>query len=193
MIIVIDAYNVLKQAYCTNHIVQSSKQLFIKQLGNYSKKKGHAVIVVFDGGSFEWPDKEKVNGIQVVHSGIGLSADDWIKNYIELHRSFDILLVSTDRELNKYVKRFGIESIDSVDFYGLLQESVSAVSHAKNLVSQKAIKISEMNMPSLDELMEQASKKIVTKIEDVKFNGRTSKAHTPSKKERQMLQKLKKL
>jgi len=193
MILVIDAYNVLKQAHCATHISDCQKQQFIKQLGYYAKKKGHAIIVVFDGGSFEWPDKTRSNGIQIIHSGIHQSADDWIKNYIEHHRASDILLVSTDRELNGSAQRFGIQSIDAMDFYALLQEALGQYLHSKTIVNQKAVKISQEDIPSLDALMEIASRKIITKVEDVKPKERTGKAHMLSKTERHILQKLKKL
>ncbi|MDR3550917.1 MAG: NYN domain-containing protein [Candidatus Babeliales bacterium] len=193
MILVIDAYNVLKQALCASHIADSSRQQFIGQLGYYAKKKGHSIILVFDGGSFEWPYKERVNGIQVVHSGIHESADDWIKNYIEHHKAYDILLVSTDRELNSHARRFGIQSLDAIDFYALLQESLGDSMHSKKMIDQKAVKLSESDMPSLDQLMELASRKVITKVEDIMHKERTSKSHTPSKKERHIIQKLKKL
>ena len=192
MILVIDAYNVLKQAHCSNHITDLRKNQFIKQLGIYAKNKGHAIIVVFDGGSFEWPYKEHNKGIKIIHSGIHQSADDWIKNYIEHHKGYDILLISTDRELNDFAWRFGIQSIDAIDFYALLQEALGQhIPFKKN--DQKAVKMSEANTPLLDDLMEQASKKIITKMEDVTHKQRTSKTNKMPKKERQILQKLKKL
>jgi len=193
MILVIDAYNVLKQALSMRTISDAGKQQFIRQLAAYSKKKGHAIVCVFDGGSFEWPDKERINGVQVVHSGIHQIADEWIKNYIEQHKMYDILLISTDRELNRYAARFSVQSLDALDFYAMLQGAFKEQVASTKSCEQKAVKMSENNQPLLDELMEQASKKIITKVEDVVHKERTSAAHKLSKKERLILQKLKKL
>jgi predicted RNA-binding protein with PIN domain len=192
MILVIDAYNVLKQALHSGHVSDSSRTLFIKQLGKYGKKKGHAIICVFDGGSYEWTDKERIDGVLVVHSGIHESADEWIKHYLDHHKAYDVLLISTDRELNRYGARLGVQSLDAIDFYGILQDSLNERALNKSF-DAKAIKTSQQDQPCIDELMEQASKKMVIKIEDVMRQERESKAHKLSKKERHIMQKLKKL
>src|SRR5476651_269364 len=113
MIIVIDGYNVLKQALHKVEISQSAKDHFIKQVSKYGKRKGHAMLIVFYGGSTERPEHDRVDGVTVVHSGFGESADDWIKKYMSGHKGHDLLLVSTDRELGAAVRRLGIMCIDS--------------------------------------------------------------------------------
>lgn len=194
MIIVIDGYNVLKQALSKVEIPSTAKDHFIKQLSQYAKKKGHAIVIVFDGGSTERPDKERIEGISVVHSGFGESADDWIKRYMQQHKGHDLLLVSTDRELGTCVKRIGITCIDAMDFYRLLQESF--LSHNKSAVMQgNLIKTADREIPELDELMKESSRIVHAKLDDIITSNkmRKSASHMVSKKEREMLKKLKKL
>lgn len=194
MIIVIDGYNVLKQALHKVDISKSAKDSFINQVSAYGRIKGHAVIVVFDGGTSEWPDRARVGNVTVIHSGINDSADDWIKQYMNQHKGHDLLLVSTDRELGSAVRRIGVSCIDAMDFYALLKQAcLSGIE--KSRAQTVIVKTSEGQLPALDELMHQASKVVQAKLEDVveKKEARKSAAHTVSKKEREMLKKLKKL
>ena len=195
MILVIDAYNVVKQAHSAPHISESEKQQFIKELGWYAKKKGHAIIAVFDGGSGERPEKERMHGIQVVHTGIHQSADEWIKDYFMQHQTYDMLLVSTDRELNRFVARLAFQSLDAMDFYALMRQALKNAASYQPTSSNLVVKIQEESNPLLDVVMEHASQKILHKSEDVqpKKNDRSSNARQLSKKERQILRKLKKL
>lgn len=194
MIIVIDGYNVLKQALHKTDISESAKDNFIDQLGKYGKKKGHVVLVVFDGGSTERPYRERVSGITVIHSGFGESADDWIKKYMHQHKGHDLLLVSTDRELGSAVRRLGVSCIDAMDFYGLLQQFHGDRIQVK-FGKSEIVKTAEHELPELDALMHQASRVVHSKLDDMieKKDSRSSAAHMPSKKEREMLKKLKKL
>src|SRR5437870_4731380 len=97
MIIIVDAYNLL-------HAISSSKKAmtdkerakFITLLGSYGKAKGHKMVIVFDGGPYEWPFKENTKRVCVVYSGMHESADDYIKQYLQEHRAKDLLLVSSD-------------------------------------------------------------------------------------------------
>ena len=194
MIIVIDGYNVLKQALHKVEIAQSAKDHFIKQVSKYGKRKGHAMLIVFDGGSTERPDKDRVDGATVVHSGFGESADDWIKKYMQQHKGHDLLLVSTDRELGAAVRRFAIACIDSMDFYRLLQEGCAS-QNGSATAQGVLVKTAEREAPELDELMQQGSRIVHSKLDDIVVTGqeRKSAAHMVSKKEREMLKKLKKL
>lgn len=194
MIIIVDAYNVLKQALGVKHVADAAKQQFINLLSSYSKKKGHAVIVVFDGGPYEWPNKERTQGINVVHSGVNETADSWIKDYVERFRSHDLLLISTDRELGRCAARYNIQSLDALDFYRLLLEFKSERLSVQAVSRQKAVKITEREQEELDALMEAESRIVPTKAEDIaKEGGRKSKGQQLSKKERKILQKIKKL
>jgi predicted RNA-binding protein with PIN domain len=193
MILVIDAYNVLKQALKKKEVSEAAKKQFINQLAAYAKKKGHGIVLVFDGGSYEWPSKERINGIYVVHSGIHESADAWIKKYLDSYKSHNVLLISTDRELGAFASRLGVQSLDASAFYSILQE-VQVKPQQASVRNQMMIKTSKEESQELDELMRQSSATVQEKAEDlIDKNKRKSKAQQLSKKERDMLKKLKKL
>lgn len=192
MIIVIDAYNVLKQVLGTTRVAESYKNQFINQLSKYSSQKGHTIVLVFDAGPFEWPSKERVSGIYVVHSGVNENADTWIKDYVSRHKSHDVLLVSTDRELGRFVSRLNVQTMDALDFYAILQEALKVFDSSGSEQKQTVVKISDLEQPELDSLMLDASKVVPQKAEDMS-KDRASKAHRHSKKERKIVQKIKKL
>jgi len=197
MILVIDGYNVIKQALLKNTISDSQRERFIKQLGKYRKIRGHKIELVFDGGSYDWPTREKVNGVYLIYSGYNESADHYIKRYLKEHKSLDILLVSSDRDICNCAARLGIEYIDSKEFYKIMQNRLKLGLSQKTMSQAKAIKLSESEDEELDALMQDASKIVQYKTEDLESLGRSdsreSRAHTVSKKERKKLKKIKKL
>ena len=190
MIIVVDAYNVLKQIIRGTLVTENARTTFITQLGMYSKKKGHDLVVVFDAGPYERPFKELVKGVKVVYSGIHESADQWIKKYIEQHKSYDILLISTDRELNNYAARYAVQSLDSLDFYAMVKQTL----HQQGCQTKQSpiVKIAHDSSQEIDALM--GSTRVVSKAEDALLTKeRNSSGNKLSKKERNLINKIKKL
>lgn len=194
MIIVIDGYNVLKQLI-SRDVTDAERKQFIAQLGKYARYKKHKIILVFDGGPYEWPHKERISGIKVIYSGIHESADDYIMRYLDDHRSRDLLLVSSDHELNVWSSRLEIPSMDSSDFYGLLQEALRVDVSDQEALGGEVVKITDQES-ELDEIMQEASKVVPIKAEDVVASvkhDRSSPARKQSKKDRKLMKKLKKL
>ena len=195
MIIVVDAYNLLRSVPPYKKTITDKERVhFIAKLSGYGKRKGHKIVIVFDGGPHEWPFKEHMKAVTVVYSGIHESADDYIKEYLEAHHTQDLLLVSSDTELNRCAERLNIPSIDSVTFYQLMRQELSS----KQSVSGKeheVVKLSDTES-YVDELMQQASKIIPQKSEDFateQIKRHHTKKHEVSKQERALLKKLKKL
>src|SRR5581483_8471644 len=141
----------LKQVLGTKYIHEPDKVTFIAHLNKYSVQKGHAIILVFDGGPFEWPSKERIKGIYVVHSGIHESADAWIKDYMLHNKAKDLLLVSTDRDLGRNASHLGIETLDALDFYEILRESLQLYESTNKKQKESITKVSENEAPELDE------------------------------------------
>ena len=195
MIILIDAYNVIKQAMLKKKISEHERNHFIKQLGKYHKMRGHKIMLVFDGGPYDRVLKERVNGIYVIYSGVHQTADDYIKRYLREHRELDILLVSSDRDICNCASRLSIEHVDSKEFYKIFQETLRINLKQADARNHKAIKFSEEENPELDVLMQEGSKVIQYKVEDMgEFTcSRESKSHKLPKKERKKLKKIKKL
>ena len=195
MIIVVDAYNLLRSVPpYKKSITDKERAHFIAKLSSYGRRKGHKIVIVFDGGPHEWPFKEHMKIVTVVYSGIHESADDYIKEYIDAHRTQDLLLVSSDAELNSCADRLNIPSIDSATFYHLMHQELLS----KQSVSGKeheVVKLSDTET-YVDELMQQASKIIPQKSEDFAtehVKRHHTKKHEVSKQERALLKKLNKL
>jgi len=196
MILLIDAYNVIKQAMLKKTISEKEREYFIKQLGKYHKLKGHKIIVVFDGGPLDFPTKEKSQGIYIIYAGAQETADQYIKSYLDEHKSLDILLVTSDRDICRHAQRLGVEQIDAKEFYAILQNSLQGKAGQRLIKKTKAIKLTDTEHEELDELMQEGSKVLQYKTEDFATgfgDNRASKSHKLSKKERKKQKKIKKL
>ncbi len=190
MILVIDGYNLLKHIDPYRDIDEHERNTFLHMIKRYAVRRKHKAVVVFDGGPYEWPHKETVGGITVMYSGRRQTADDVIMHYIKDHRTKDLLMVSSDHELNLFASKYGIVSIGSEDFYRLFQE---ALQEQKEKIQEPSITFDESEM-DLDTVMEQASSVVPCKSEDIQpTEVRLRTTHRPSKKDRALLKKLKKL
>jgi len=197
MILLIDGYNVLKQVFHKKTIDEHERVAFAKQLGKYAKHKGHKIVLVFDGGPFDFTTKDRVFGVYLVYAGTQETADDYIKRYLEEHKSLDILLVSSDLDIRNFAGKRNIESIESPVFYTIFKDSVKGMSpeQIKADKEKAARKIAEGNEEEFDEIMQKASKVVEVKSED--FLGqheiRNSSSQKISKKEKKRLKQIKKL
>lgn len=191
MIIIIDAYNVLKQALPADHISEIERLRFIKQVGLYGKAKGHSMIVVFDGGPHKRPNQDRMHGVSVVYSGTDESADTYIQNYLQKQRSLDVLLVSSDRQVCLWATDRNIPSLEAIDFYRLLQESLKGSREQRvHNKGHQTIKTTQGTVTELDRLMYETS------VEYKKEEGqqeRISPGYHPTKHERHIIKKIKKL
>jgi predicted RNA-binding protein with PIN domain len=197
MIIVVDAYNILKQKVSSDYITDEQRKKFIQQLTVYANRKNHTVISVFDGGLTRWPYETRKGKVTVWYSGERLSADELIKRLLASYPSHNTALVSSDRALRDYAARHKIATIDSLAFSKLL-ESPEASPELRIIKStQKPIKTEgrEVN-PELDKLMEKASSIILYKKEDLDILEGCrllEKGQTPSKKDKKLTKVIKKL
>ena len=195
MIIVVDAYNLLRAVPPYKKTITDKERVqFIAQLSAYGRRKGHKVVIVFDGGPHEWPFKENMKTVLVVYSGIHESADDYIKEYIDIHKAKDLMLVSSDSELNRYAARLNIPSIDSSTFHQLLMQELSARQSSVAVQSNDQVVIMHDSAESIDAIMMEASKNVPVKSEDfVVQKDRAARSEHVSKQERALLKKLNKL
>jgi len=194
MLLVIDAYNVLKSVTPSVIVDEQERASFIHQLGRYAKKKQHKIVLVFDGGLDSRATQERLSGIYVVYAGFEQTADDYIKEYLKKHRERDILLVSSDRELRHTASQLNIESVPAHEFYAMMQDALRLVAE-KMVRETPATKTAEGEDTELDTVMREGSKIVHHKVDDVvsKRDSRTSKARKLSKKERKKMKKIKKL
>jgi hypothetical protein len=194
MILIIDAYNVLKQVMPSLQIGESERKRFINELSRYARYRRHKIILVFDGGPYDQTFQERIAGVYVVYAGSLETADDYIKRYLTEHRSLDLLLISSDREVRAVANRLQIESIPAQEFYGLMLESLRE-HQAHEGRETTVVKMADGENAELDALMREGSKLVRGKVDDfvVEQRARNSKAQQPSKKERKKIKKMSKL
>ena len=209
MIVIIDGYNLLRQVfYKIKGKLDLQRKHFIKQLGHYKSKKADEIkdiIIVFDGGHARHATREVHNGIVVIFSGYKNSADEWIADYVQNHKEKEFLLVSKDKELISNCKKYGADAIGGEDFYNIVQNSIledlqenvkfgADGSITKYEDIDDIYDLPKTNSKMLDLLMEQTAIEINKKEEDEEEKKhKKSKSKKISKKEKQVLRKIKKL
>ena len=190
MIVIIDAYNVLKQLK-KGIISQEERILFIKKVTTFTRNKQITMVIVFDGGDCTWPLIDKEQGLVVVYSGERLSADDYIRQYMKEHKNKESLLVTDDRELKKNAQMYGIDIIKSLDFYALLSKNNKKIKNDTQK-SQNTIKTALESSIELDTLMQSTDMSLYATEENDR-SERIPTGFTASKKERKINKKMKKL
>jgi len=193
MIIVIDAYNLLKQYGSDREISSAARTAFIKKAAFYGSHKGHAMVIVFDGGLSSWVERSQVAGVTVIYSGARESADDVIKDYLHEQRGKELLLVSSDSDLVRYARTLSVESIGATAFYALMLNNQNYGAESSRRSAGRAVKMSRRTTPELDALMQGADPQPEKKERDENKQNRKSSGHTLSKEERNIIKKIKKL
>lgn len=192
MILVIDGYNVLKQALYNKKITEKERSAFIRILDVYARKKELDIVLVFDGGSYGATARERIGVIVIIYSGAKESADAIIMQRLAELKGRDVLMVSSDRQLRKQAAHMGFHSIGSMEFYTLLiEQQESSVPEQKGGV---LIKMTTNENPELDELMAQSMMQGVNKKSAHRDNAdKKSSVKTLPKKQRTLLKKVRKL
>lgn len=191
MNILIDGYNLLKQIFTGKEITLTQRNQFFQKALDYSSRKGHSLFIVFDGGSHPRPSKEKSGPVTVIYSGYKDSADDVIKHLIEEKLLKNLLVVTTDRNLNAYADEYDIPSIDSMDFYHLMmQKDIQTAGYKKATGQAQKLRIDE-SQTELDRLMQEGSEVLQYKSEDT--HEQKHETQGSSKKEKRLLTLIKKL
>ena len=190
MILIVDGYNVLKKSVGSSASVRE-RDAFIKAVTRYAHAKKHMIVLVFDGGASSWLETfAPSTHVKVIYVGHGKSADDYIKEYLEAYKHEDIALVSSDRELNRFADKRSIPSLEAHAFMELVEGVVAGNDKNERKGTSALHKVSSTENEALDELMA-ALEPEMKKEEDDKMPS--SKKNMPSKKERFLLKKVKKL
>lgn len=192
MKILIDGYNVLKAIEPGKYITDQEREKFVNQLARYGKRKGHTLILVFDGGFMSMQETLRIGPVHVMYVGHKRTADEYIMQYLDRHRSEQLLLISNDRELIDHASHYDMPHIGAMTFYNYVQaESPKHKERVKKSGDTHKLVTTPL-MPELDQLMEEA---VVLQLPDENDTQepRTSSVRTRSKKQRRMDQILKKL
>ena len=166
MIIIVDGYNVIKQALEKIKITPQERKRFIHLLSRYVRRKGHEIILVFDGGDSLYPYEEEEHGIKIVYSGYRLCADKVICEFLNKYKGYETVLVSSDRELKSFAKRKEIEAVTALFFYNKIK-SILPEDEILGVPSGEVVKIDSGGdqdiQNDIDKLMLMASKNLVDK------------------------------
>lgn len=194
MILVVDGYNLLKSVL-DREFTQEQKEQYIKKLQRYCAKKKHKMVIFFDGGFFDMPSRDKEGNITVVYVGRNKLADEAIMDYLEAHKTKDILVVSSDHEITNFAQRIGIVALDSIVFDNYVHQALEK-KETRSISSGKDIYKFEHGQENaqLDQLMVEGSEVIQEKPEEEEREMLSEhKQQKLSKGERRRLAQLKKL
>lgn len=178
MNILIDGYNLLKQLLGTQHITERQRSWFTQRAAEYANRKGHVLNIVYDAGPYVRLTKEKRGRVVTIYSGHKDTADDIIQHYIEQKHLKNMLLVTTDRQLNAFADEHGVPSIDSLDFYEFMKEKAPVVKGFQKTQGAAQKLRPEESSPELDALMQEGASMVQYKdkrVEETHYEPGTSK------------------
>ncbi|WP_455378832.1 NYN domain-containing protein [Petrachloros mirabilis] len=138
--LIIDGYNLLaairRFALEKRASSETERELLLGELAVYSRQKGHAVTVVFDG----WQQGQLIEGrehrmgLQVIYSKRGERADQVIQRLAREYGT-DCAIVSSDREIIHHAGGCGAFVLGAPEFAAKLE----AVGHGGNTVTYKEL------------------------------------------------------
>jgi len=115
--LIIDGYNLIRQSDTFRRLdarkLEQGREALLARLVAYQKVRNHPITVVFDGwGGFNLDSTiQRHQGIVVIYTGKGETADDWIKRTIEKMQYGAV--ITSDRDIGRYAERVGIAAIPS--------------------------------------------------------------------------------
>ena len=192
MIILLDAYNILKRSQPTRDISEAQRRTFTDQVARYARLREHTVFVVFDGGTGRFPSKSYVNSITVIYSGTEQSADDVLKRLCIEYAHKQTMLVSSDRQLCSCAQEQGAVCLDADLWESVLagaRDVIPSVMPTK-LEEQAHKRAGYESSAELDALMQRASEQMMVKDEAGSVAGRRAPAKQTLSKEEKKIQKL---
>jgi len=121
MKIIIDGYNLIRQSdslRCFERFsLEEGRKELIRRLSLFKRRRGHTIIVVFDGWISGSAREERHNegGITVIYSKRGEKADEVIKRLATKGGSANTV-VTSDRNIADFISRRGGVAIASPEF-----------------------------------------------------------------------------
>jgi len=165
MIVVIDGYNLIKQILGSKRISHKQRDQFVVQLAQYLKKRGLKGVVVFDGGESTYPYSVKKGNVTIIFSGYKETADEVIASYLQEHKEYELLLISSDRALRNYAETLDKQTMNATEFYYRYLENKPVPE--KGSGDQTLFKMTDNAPEELDELMLEATEEVEFKKEDL--------------------------
>ena len=121
MRVIVDGYNLIRNSPELSRIdrqnLEAGRQELLRRLGEYQRRKGHQVVVVFDAAESAYSSRryERIEGISVTFSRKGETADEVIKGLSSAGRE-GVVIVTSDRELATFAERHGSFVIAADEF-----------------------------------------------------------------------------
>ena len=194
MLLIVDAYNLLKFMIKSAHVSKTQHTKFINNLAAYALLKKLDMLIVFDGGDSFKSEKLSYKGITLIYAGQKSTADDYIKLYVDNKKSkTDVLIVSSDKNLCDTVVLMGASCIE-VQFFSRLLEGIVTPPSLKQKTVHAIIKSKNYESSlELDALM-MATSVNPQKTEEIEIQAlKRGKKKTVSKSEKNMYKILEKL
>jgi predicted RNA-binding protein with PIN domain len=119
--IIIDGYNLIRQSESLRSFerfsLEEGRKELIRRLSLFKRRRGHTVIVVFDGWRTGSAREERHNegGITVIYSKRGEKADEVIKR-LAMKGGSALTVVTSDRNIADFISRRGGVAIASPEF-----------------------------------------------------------------------------
>jgi predicted RNA-binding protein with PIN domain len=164
MWLIVDGYNVIKSTGFLDDFkfteLKNQREKFLSLLSNYKRKGNHKITVVFDGSksSQEFVHRENINGIEVIYSKSGQTADELIKDIVEKSSNpKEILVVSSDKGILYYVKMLGASTTLAEELYSKIRHTSQNCTLTKSQYIERFIKGYDEN--DLRDLQKSLSKK----------------------------------
>jgi len=140
MNLIIDGYNLLHVNRSLTRLnsvqLQWERNRLIDQISGYQKLKTCGITVVFDGwqGGWSTEKREKKGGIEVIFSRLEEKADEVIKRLAK-EKGSGAIVITSDRDVSRFVERIGVAVIPSEQFREKLK--VSANKFGENLEEEE--------------------------------------------------------
>jgi len=124
MHIIVDGYNLIGSQTGLSGNLEHKRSWLAQQLASYQRRKGHHITVVFDGWQSGWSHEtiEKRDGVSIVYSRVGEKADTVIVR-LARQRGGGSVVVTSDREVQRAVERFGSVALYAAEFSAMLQDA----------------------------------------------------------------------
>lgn len=191
MIIIIDAYNVLKQ-HDSHFVSQEQRAAYIRRMRDYCQCKRHTAWVIFDGGPYLYPVQHAEGNVHVVYTGDYETADSYIQRLLYHQPVDNTLIITSDNELVYAAYHLGIVSMDPSVFDYYVNVALEPTRAGYDTGSGQAQKrTGHESSAYVDRLMERASQYVIYKDEDFRDAVREEvpTSRTPSRQEK-MLQRI---
>ncbi|MEW6328398.1 MAG: NYN domain-containing protein [Thermodesulfobacteriota bacterium] len=137
--LIIDGYNFIRQSPHLSSIelrdFQKGREALLGSLARYKSVKGHRITVIFDGwkGGDCKETHDRVNGVRVIYSRLGETADEVIKRMVR-EEGERAVVITADSDIASFTLRENATVISPHEFEQKIAEALSCA--AKGLESE---------------------------------------------------------